>query len=428
MEANLSENIISLSSFDTNGVPHQYILEYSLSDAATRQDEELFQSLLAQVDQIGFRSSVTPELIDQLVHDSYESDMAAAIAYLPYLSWSSYRDTCGEGDMFSLLSALREYAGSSQADWGQYHNILSVPVDSAIDGAYATAYQDVLWALYDSNPEYFAGVLGSDYITDAERDNAVYWLRAPLAWADGREEPLSDNAVRQRLGLPTDAETSETGLTDGEVINGYGRTLGPAVAAVPAHPGGEAIYNTPLASTPEEAVLLILEEHGRSYLGDSFSQILLEDITYLSEDDIPEEATVSYRVQATTTFTLPSGSPYTLTMETGLLTSTFTLTSRYEILLDGMAAQERLVSCFEFTEIPVSVGTDADPRQLILDTINANMDAEGVTGYEISLELSSQPDLSSLSVGDRAEVSYDFSAEGEFSLDGTREIAFVITE
>ena len=56
---------------------------------------------------------------------------------------------------------------------------------------------------------------------------------------------------------------------------------------------------------------MILEEHGRSYLGDSFSQILLEDITYLSEDDIPEEATVSYRVQAATTFTLPSGSPYT---------------------------------------------------------------------------------------------------------------------
>ena len=428
VEANLSENMISLGSFDTNGVPHQYILEYSLSEAAPRQDEDLFQSLLAQVDQIGFRSSVTPELIDQLVHDSYESDMAAAIAYLPYLSWSSYRDTYGESDMFSLLSALREYAGSGQAEWRQYHNILSVPVDSAIDGAYATAYQDVLWALYDSNPEYFAGVLGSDYITDAERDNAVYWLRAPLAWADGREEPLSDNAVRQRLGLPTDAGTSETGLTDGEVINGYGRALGPAVAAVPAHPGGEVIWNTPIVSTPEEAILLTLEEHGRSYLGDNFSQILLEDITYsLPEEDAHDEATVSYRVQASTTFTLPSGSPYTLTMETGLLTTTFTLISRYELLLDG-AARWSLVSCFEFTEISVSVGTDADPRQLILDTINANMDAEGVTGYEISLELSSQPDLSSLSVGDRAEVSYDFSAEGEFSLDGTREIAFVITE
>ena len=354
--------------------------------------------------------------------------MAAAIAYLPYLSWSSYRDTYGESDTFSLLSALREYTGSGQADWGQYHNILSVPVDSAIDGAYATAYQDVLWALYDSNPEYFAGVLGSDYITDAERNNAVYWLRAPLAWADGREEPLSDNAVRQRLGLPTDAETSETGLTDGEVINGYGRALGPAVAAVPAHPGGEVIWNTPIVSTPEEAILLTLEEHGRSYLGDNFSQILLEDITYsLPEEDAYDEATVSYRVQAATTFTLPSGSPYTLTMETGLLTTTFTLISRYELLLDG-AARWSLASCFEFTEIPVSVGTDADPRQLILDTINANMDAEGVTGYEISLELSSQPDLSSLSVGDRAEVSYDFSVEGEFSLDGTREIAFVITE
>ena len=431
VENNLSENMISLGSFDTNGVPHQYVLRHLSSDPSAENalaSSDPIVTLLSQRDQIGFRSSVTPELIDQLVHDSYESDMAAAIAYLPYLSWSSYRDTYGESDTFSLLSALREYTGSGQADWGQYHNILSVPVDSAIDGAYATAYQDVLWALYDSNPEYFAGVLGSDYITDAERNNAVYWLRAPLAWADGREEPLSDNAVRQRLGLPTDAGTSETGLTDGEVINGYGRALGPAVAAVPAHPGGEVIWNTPIVSTPEEAILLTLEEHGRSYLGDNFGQILLEDVTYSPpEEDTHDEATVSYRVQAATTFTLPSGSPYTLTMETGLLTSTFTLTSRYEILLDG-AARWSLASCFEFTEIPVSVGTDADPRQLILDTINANMDAEGVTGYEISLELSSQPDLSSLSVGDRAEVSYDFSAEGEFSLDGTREIAFVITE
>ena len=431
VENNLSENMISLGSFDTNGVPHQYVLRHLSSDPSAENalaSSDPIVTLLSQRDQIGFRSSVTPELIDQLVHDSYESDMAAAIAYLPYLSWSSYRDTYGESDTFSLLSALREYTGSGQADWGQYHNILSVPVDSAIDGAYATTYQDVLWALYDSNPEYFAGVLGSDYITDAERNNAVYWLRAPLAWADGREEPLSDNAVRQRLGLPTDAETSETGLTDGEVINGYGRALGPAVAAVPAHPGGEVIWNTPIVSTPEEAILLTLEEHGRSYLGDNFSQILLEDITYsLPEEDAYDEATVSYRVQAATTFTLPSGSPYTLTMETGLLTTTFTLISRYELLLDG-AARWSLASCFEFTEIPVSVGTDADPRQLILDTINANMDAEGVTGYEISLELSSQPDLSSLSVGDRAEVSYDFSAEGEFSLDGTREIAFVITE
>lgn len=431
VENNLSENMISLGSFDTNGVPHQYVLRHLSSDPSAENalaSSDPIVTLLSQRDQIGFRSSVTPELIDQLVHDSYESDMAAAIAYLPYLSWSSYRDTYGESDTFSLLSALREYTGSGQADWGQYHNILSVPVDSAIDGAYATTYQDVLWALYDSNPEYFAGVLGSDYITDAERNNAVYWLRAPLAWADGREEPLSDNAVRQRLGLPTDAGTSETGLTDGEVINGYGRALGPAVAAVPAHPGGEVIWNTPIVSTPEEAILLTLEEHGRSYLGDNFSQILLEDITYsLPEEDAYDEATVSYRVQAATTFTLPSGSPYTLTMETGLLTTTFTLISRYELLLDG-AARWSLASCFEFTEIPVSVGTDADPRQLILDTINANMDAEGVTGYEISLELSSQPDLSSLSVGDRAEVSYDFSAEGEFSLDGTREIAFVITE
>ena len=201
VEANLSENIISLSSFDTNGVPHQYILEYSLSEAAPRQDEELFQSLLAQVDQIGFRSSVTPELIDQLVHDSYESDMAAAIAYLPYLSWSSYRDTCGEGDMFSLLSALREYAGSGQADWGQYHTTFSPsPWTAPSTGPTPPPTRTSCGPCTTATPNTSPGCWAATISPTPSGTTRCTGCGAPLAWADGREEPLSDNAVRQRLG------------------------------------------------------------------------------------------------------------------------------------------------------------------------------------------------------------------------------------
>ena len=106
---------------------------------------------------------------------------------------------------------------------------------------------------------------------------------------------------------------------------------------------------------------MTLEEHGRSYLGDNFGQILLEDITYLPEEDTHEEATVSYRVQGHHHLHPPQRvalhphhgdrAPY----------DNFTLTSRYEILLDGIAAHETLASCFEFTEIRYPLGRTPTP-------------------------------------------------------------------
>lgn len=98
-------------------------------------------------------------------------------------------------------------------------------MDEAIDGAYATAYQDILWALYRSAPDTFASVVGSSYISETERDNAVYWLRAPLAKEQGQSESsLSDEEVRVILGL-SDGSTDEEDLPTmpGEMINGFMR-------------------------------------------------------------------------------------------------------------------------------------------------------------------------------------------------------------
>ena len=410
VEGNLLENMISLGSFDTNGVPHQYVLEYRLSrdfstEPAAQPYENQFWALLSQVNYIGFRSSVTPELIDQLVHDSYESDMAAAIAYLPYLSWSSYRNTYGDsgsggGELFSLLEALWSYAGSGQADWGQYHNILSAPVDSAIDGAYATAYQDVLWALYDSNPEYFAGVLGSDYITDAERDNAVYWLRAPMAWAEGREEPLSDSAVRQRLGLLPAAE-EETApnatITDMEMMNSIMRGFYPNVMMAGSPEGLEIdLTGNWTLEGIQSAIFDALADHitGTALEGD-LSQVrisysfqfpeALQDGTILT---VPY--TASYQGDVST---LPSGATHAPVASTGELTATVRLVGQGvtapvdEAFAAGQVVYQQLAACAQLPELEVAAGggENFDVAVYLQDAIASNLASAGLSGsYQVA--------------------------------------------
>lgn len=427
--------LTSLGGFDTNGVPQQYVLEYRMAwdfeaEPAAAAYEETARALLDLRDQIGFRLSVTPELISQLIHDSYGGDMADAIPFLPYLSWSSYRDAYGGDGLLALLDALGAYASSGRADWGQYHDILSAPVDSAIDGAYAEAYQEMVWSLYRASSADFSSVLLSDFITDEERDNAVYWLRAPMARADGLEEPLSDEAVRVRLGLIEAAEAArETpSLSDTEAIINYRQDLTPFVEDIPACPDGEVIYDTPVVESPEEAILLTLETHARSCLGGYFHQILLDDVTYAQDESGAfEEAVVSYRVQAASSFTLPSGSPYTLTMETPPFTTTFTLMSRTQLFLKNMDTWERLTNCFDLSEISVPAGTYTPPRQLILDAVNANLAAQGLEEHKVdTLELSSQPYLPSLAAGERVTVTFDFTMDAGPS--GTQEVTFVITE
>lgn len=155
-----------------------------------------------------FRLLADENTFSRLIHDSYGDDMPLAVAYLPYLSWSGYRDAYGEGEMSRLLEALCRFVQDADVSWGQVHDILSnrSRSDPAIDGAYATAIQEgILWPLYEKNPQRFASVMGSVYLTEEERADAADWLRYPLSEGAGRADDvadyLTDEEVYAALGL-----------------------------------------------------------------------------------------------------------------------------------------------------------------------------------------------------------------------------------
>lgn len=221
VEENQGAGYLTLDGFDTNGTPQCYILQYRLSDdyahePAAQPYAGQFQLLLDQKQALAdsFQLLVTPDLISRLVHERGESDPARAIPYLPYLSWRAYRDACGEAALLSLLESLWTYVGTGQADWPQYHDILSAPPDEALEGACAETYQAVLWTMYHQAPEQFASVLDSVYISPAERANALDWLRYPMAYEEGRAQPLTDQELCQRLGLTSVAGAVTASHTD----------------------------------------------------------------------------------------------------------------------------------------------------------------------------------------------------------------------
>lgn len=161
-----------LGTFDTNGTIQTYLLETEDPDAPlTQQIADSFQL------------HVTTDMISQLIHESFKDDTAHAIQYLPYLSWLNYREHYGEyadGGLLELLGTLRDTADSGSLSWAQYHDLLSVLPDKAIDGAFATMYQDTLQALHDHNPQQFASVLLSQFISPSEQENALKWLDMDL--------------------------------------------------------------------------------------------------------------------------------------------------------------------------------------------------------------------------------------------------------
>ena len=155
-----------------------------------------------------FRLLADRETFPRLIRDSCEDNMPLAVAYLPYLRWSDYRALYGEEEMSRLLDALCRFVRDSDVSWGQVHDILSnrSRSDPAIDGAYAAAIQEgVLWPLYEKNPQRFASVMASEYLTDEERADAAEWLRYPLSEQAGRagavEDYLTDREVYAALGL-----------------------------------------------------------------------------------------------------------------------------------------------------------------------------------------------------------------------------------
>lgn len=159
---------LTLGTFDTNGTPQTYLLE--TADTS---------SPLTQMIADSFQLHVTAERISYLVHESFESDPALAIQYLPYLSWMHYWEQYGAtqtGGLEDLLQALLDTVSSSPLSWTQYHDLLSALPDDAIDGTCATLYRSILQTLHDKNPAQFASVLLSQFISPLEKENALSWL------------------------------------------------------------------------------------------------------------------------------------------------------------------------------------------------------------------------------------------------------------
>ena len=188
----------TLGRFDTNGSPYVYLLDWNRT-AAFSQRAQVLRDAAAD----SFQLYASADLFSRLVRSFYGDNMPMAAAYLPYLSWDNYRTVYDENEMSGALSALWSFAASGALEWGQYHDLMSSRTDSAIDGAYATAYQDMIWELYHQNPSQFASVLKSPYLTGAERDHILFWFRGAVASHQDWPEALtfSDEVLYQLLGI-----------------------------------------------------------------------------------------------------------------------------------------------------------------------------------------------------------------------------------
>ena len=406
LQSHPSDRQLPLAGFDTNGTAHRYVLEWSGGLLSEAQRQALAES---------FTLALDAGLISQLIHDSYENDMAAAIAYLPYLSWSSYRGLYGEEGLEDLLTALWAYAGSGEATWDQAHNILSIPVDEAIDGAYATAYQDLLWALYQADAGTFTSILGSGYLTGAERDNAVSWLRMPLAEERGLSQALSPAEAQAALGLggggSDTPESAPAAMTDGEVMNGIMRGYAPGVMEVGSPQALEADLTGDWTLAGIQAALfeaLSLHLSGTYLEGDLVDVAVsyafqfpadLRDGTVLT---VPYTAT--YRGDLTY---LPSGAAYAPDVTTGTLTATVRLVGQGatapvdEAFSQGQAVYQKLSGCTQSIALEAVSGGSFDLAPAAQAAIEAKLEAADLAeDYRISaLALGSYTAPASLSPG-----------------------------
>ena len=64
----------------------------------------------------------------------------------------------------------------------------------------------MVWTLYERNPQWFASVLGSVYLTEDERADVLSWIRRPLSEEAGLggDELLTDAEIYRHLGLTPD--------------------------------------------------------------------------------------------------------------------------------------------------------------------------------------------------------------------------------
>lgn len=193
----------TLATFDTNGTPQNFILEYN----SAYSDE--FAALRLRIAE-SFTSFATAEQFSRLIHDNYEENLALAISYLPYLSWRNYRELYngfsddGFYELEHLQNALYVFANSGTASFDQYHDMLSM-TDDGLDGAYTQNLSGIFMMLFLRNQERFLSVVNSDYITDIERARVARYVKYEL---DSHS---------------TEADSREITFTDAEVICGLSR-------------------------------------------------------------------------------------------------------------------------------------------------------------------------------------------------------------
>lgn len=193
-----------LASFDPNGTPQVYVLEYS--EAYQEQFIDLRDWITGS-----FTLQATAEQFSRLIHDNYEENLALAISYLPYLSWRNYRELYDFlPGIEPLQTALWQFANSGEASWDQYHDMLSMTNDG-LDGAFSQNFADILTALFTNNREQFLSVVNSVYITDTERTRIARYVKYALE------------------SEPTEDDSEEITFNDAEVANSLSRVYGPAV-------------------------------------------------------------------------------------------------------------------------------------------------------------------------------------------------------
>ena len=384
LESHPSDSQLPLTVFDTNGTPQRYVLAWQGDILSEAQRQAVAES---------FTLTLDAARISQLVHDSYASDMAAAIAYLPYLSWSNYRDLYGNRGLEALLFALGDYALGGQATWDEYHDILSAPVDEAIDDAYATAYQDLLWALYRADAGTFTSVLGSEYLTDGERDSAVSWLRMPLAEERGRGEALSEAEARAALGLGDGSGGAPESIpasvmTDGEVMNGIMRGYAPGIMEVGSPETLEVDLTGDWTLAGIQAALFdALSRH----LSGTYLEGDLVEVTVSYAFQFPDQLqdgtvltvpyTASYRGDLTY---LPSGAAYAPDVTTDTLTATVRLVGQGttapvdDAFSQGQAVYRKLEACTQGIALEAVSGGSFDLVSAVQDAIGAKLEAAGL--------------------------------------------------